>query len=304
MTQSECRYAQIEKECLGLVFGFDKFHDYVYGLPSFTAETDHKPLIAIISKNLNEMSPRIQRLMMRLQRYDFELVYTPVSDQKLKQIAEETAKDPVLHAVIDNLNNNWVKSSCAQFYNVRSELSVADGILLRRDRIVVPQVLREEMLSRIHEGHLGIEKCKRRSRDSVYWPGINSDIETMVSTCEVCLKHQNRQAREPMITTDLPQYPWQKVGTDLFHFHGKEYLRVVDYLSSCPEIALLSNSSTACVIQHFKSIFASHGIPLVVVSDNGPCYNSREFQDFADHYDFKHVTSTPRRAQSNRKAKK
>ncbi len=52
----------------------------------------------------------------------------PVSDQKLKQIAEETAKDPVLQAVIDNLNNGWVKSSCAQFYNVRSELSVADGI--------------------------------------------------------------------------------------------------------------------------------------------------------------------------------
>ncbi|KAI7800948.1 hypothetical protein IRJ41_015739, partial [Triplophysa rosa] len=295
-------------------------------------KTDHKPLIAI-RKNLNEMSPHIQRLMMRLQRYDFELVYTPgkyivladalvsteedvnihvnliveslsVSDQKLKQIAEETAKDPVLHAVIDNLNNNWVKSSCAQLYNVRSELSVADGILLRRDRIVVPQVMRKEMLSRIHEGHLGIEKCKRRSRDSVYWPGINSDIETMVSTCEVCLKHQNRQAREPMITTDLPQYPWQKVGTDLFHFHGKEYLLVVDYLSSFPEIALLSNSSSACVIQHLKSIFARHGIPLVVVSDNGPCYNSREFQDFADHYDFKHVTSSPHHAQSNGKAEK
>ncbi len=122
---------------------------------------DHKPLIVIIRKNLNEMSPCIQRLMMRLQRYDFELVYTPgkyivhvwttckfsdddvnmhvnlvvesqlVSDQKLKQIAEETAIDPVLQAVIDKLNNSWVKSSCAQFYNVRSELSVADGILLR-----------------------------------------------------------------------------------------------------------------------------------------------------------------------------
>ncbi|KAG1928056.1 gag-pol fusion protein [Pimephales promelas] len=151
MTQSECRYAQIEKECLGLVFGFEKFHDYVYGLSSFTAETDHKPLIAIIKKNVNQMSPRIQRLMMRLQRYDFELVYTPgkyivladalsrapltskssdasfteddvnthvnlvveslpVSDRKRKQIDEETAKDPVLQAVIQNLNNVWVKS--------------------------------------------------------------------------------------------------------------------------------------------------------------------------------------------------
>lgn len=52
-------------------------HTYVYGLPTFVAETDHKPLIAIIKKNLSEMSPRIQRLMMKLQRYDFNLIYTP-----------------------------------------------------------------------------------------------------------------------------------------------------------------------------------------------------------------------------------
>lgn len=64
MTPSECRYAQIEKECLGLVYGVERFHSYVYGLPTFVAETDHKPLIAIIKKNLNQMSPRIQRLMM------------------------------------------------------------------------------------------------------------------------------------------------------------------------------------------------------------------------------------------------
>lgn len=65
MTMAECRYAQMEKECLGLVNGFEKFHSYVYGLPTFVAETDHKLLIAIIKKNLSEMSPRTQRLMIK-----------------------------------------------------------------------------------------------------------------------------------------------------------------------------------------------------------------------------------------------
>lgn len=51
MTMAEYCYAQIEKECLGLLYGFEKFHSYVYGLPMFVAETDHKPLIAIIKKN-------------------------------------------------------------------------------------------------------------------------------------------------------------------------------------------------------------------------------------------------------------
>lgn len=76
MTETECRYAQIEKECLGLVFGLEKFHSYIYGLPTFTVETDHRPLVAVVKKNLNEMSPRILRMMMKMQRYDFELVYT------------------------------------------------------------------------------------------------------------------------------------------------------------------------------------------------------------------------------------
>lgn len=60
MTAAECRYAQIKKVCLGLVYGFEKFHSYVYGLTTFVAETDHKPLIAIIKKNLSEMLPHIQ----------------------------------------------------------------------------------------------------------------------------------------------------------------------------------------------------------------------------------------------------
>ena len=345
MTAAECRYAQIEKECLGLVYGFEKFHSYVYGLPTFVAETDHKPLVAIIKKNLSEMSPRIQRLMMKLQRYDFELIYTPgkhivladalsrattlseapresstetdvnlhvnliaeslpVSDMKSKQIAAETQKDTVLQRVIKNLNEGWSRGDCQQYYNIRAELSVVNGLLLRKNRIVIPQSLRPEMLKRLHEGHLGMEKCKRRARMAVYWPGINADIDRVVSSCETCLKHQTKQPKEPMSITDLPKEPWQKVGTDLFHLDGKDYLLVINYFSNYPEMALLQNMSATCVITHMKSVFARHGIPQIVYSDNGPCYSCKEFQSFAEEYDFQHVTSSPLYAQSNGKAEK
>ena len=69
MTHVEVKYAQIENEALAMVFGLTRFHEYVYG-QRVIAETDHKPLIAIAKKDLNEMSPRIQRMMMRPQRYD------------------------------------------------------------------------------------------------------------------------------------------------------------------------------------------------------------------------------------------
>ncbi|KAL0151936.1 hypothetical protein M9458_052743, partial [Cirrhinus mrigala] len=332
MTDSECRYAQIEKECLGLVFGLEKFHNYVYGLPTFTAETDHHPLIAIIKKNLNEMTPRIQRLMMKLQRYDFNLVYTPgkylvladtlsraptqnsestteedveihmnlvrTAFPKSKQIAEETRKDDELQAVIDNMYNGWLTSLSPKFHDIRGDLCVMDGILLKQNRIVIPQSLRQDILHRIHEGHLGIEKCKRRARETVFWHEINKDIEKMVRQCDTCQKYRNNQTKEPMIIPDLPTSPWEKVGMDLFHLKGSNYLVVIDYYSNYPEL------SSKCVITHAKSIFARHGIPQTVVSDNGPCFSSKECQDFSVQYDFKHVTSSPEYAQSNGKAEK
>nr|AAI24691.1 Zgc:153522 [Danio rerio] len=69
-------------------------------------------------------------------------------------------------------------------------------------------------------------------------------------------------------------------------------------------MALLTNLTSTCVITHAKSIFARHGIPQIVVSDNGPCFNCKEWQKFAAQYDFKHITSSPHYAQSNGQAEK
>lgn len=87
---------------------------------------------------------------------------------KSKHIAAETEKDTVLQRVIKNLNEGWLRGDCQQYYNIRAELSVVNSLLLRKNRIVIPQSLRPEMLKRLHEGHLGMEKCKRRARMAVY----------------------------------------------------------------------------------------------------------------------------------------
>ena len=76
MTETEQRYAQIEKETLGLVIGFGKFHSYVYGLPTYTAETDHKPLISQ-KKTTQWHVTQNSAPALALQRYDFKLIYTP-----------------------------------------------------------------------------------------------------------------------------------------------------------------------------------------------------------------------------------
>uniref|UniRef100_A0AAQ5Y149 Integrase catalytic domain-containing protein n=1 Tax=Amphiprion ocellaris TaxID=80972 RepID=A0AAQ5Y149_AMPOC len=107
-----------------------------------------------------------------------------------------------------------------------------------------------------------------------------------------------------MLVADLPSAPWQKVGTDLFHLHGKDYLLVIDYYSNYPEIAQLSSTSAQSVIVHMKGFFARHGIPQSVVSDNGPQYACEEFKEFARQYGFKHITSSPLYPQANGQAEK
>lgn len=69
LTETESRYAQIEKELLALVYACTKFHHFIYGR-AVTVETDHQPLITILRKPLHTASARIQRMMLRLQRYN------------------------------------------------------------------------------------------------------------------------------------------------------------------------------------------------------------------------------------------
>ena len=69
LTTTQQAYAQIEKEALALVFGCEKFHHYLYGL-NFVAETDNKPLEIIMMKPLHLVPMRLQRMRMRLQRYN------------------------------------------------------------------------------------------------------------------------------------------------------------------------------------------------------------------------------------------
>ena len=76
LSSAERNYAQIEKELLASTYGCERFHQYVYG-QAFEVETDHKPLVSIMSKRLNDCPMRIQRMLIRLQRYDFKMIYTP-----------------------------------------------------------------------------------------------------------------------------------------------------------------------------------------------------------------------------------
>ncbi len=175
---------------------------------------------------------------------------------------------------------------------------MCNQLLMYGHRIVVPKSLQEETRLKIHAGHQGIERCRARVASFVWWPGVNQQIAQTVRQCAVCAQNSTPN-REPLITSKLPEYPWQVVGTDLFTLEGIQYLLTVDYFSRYPEVTRLTSTTSAEVIKALKLVFSRHGIPETVRSDNGPQYSSEEFARFKSSYEFDHITSSPRYPQSN-----
>ena len=343
LTSAEQNYAQIEKETLAVTYACERFNQYLYGR-HFTVQSDHKPLETIVNKPLHKAPPRIQRFLLRLQKYNFTLIHVPgknmqiadtlsranlpgqsskdmehevelqvhslvenlpVSKQKREQFQVNTASDPILQKLMTAVNSGWPKyrvdldSDLKTFWDDREEYHIAHGIVLKGKRIVVPKSMQAEMLDLIHEGHLGTDRCQRRAKETLFWPGMNAHIADKVARCATCQKHANKLRKEPLMSHPLPTRPWQHCSSDLFFFHCKDYLLVVDAFSGYFEIEMLENTASETVIKHIKNIFARHGIPETLLTDNGPQYSSHKFKDFAEKWDFIHNTSSPRYPQSN-----
>lgn len=349
MTGAETRYAQIEKELLSITFASERFHQFIAG-QTVSVETDHKPLIALFLKPLNDCPLRIQRLMIKLQRYTLNVSYIPgkfmytadtlsravdpkapainktaeevqayvnmvtlslpVADAKMQLIREETEKDQTLKQLKQVVLTGWpqVRQQCVsdiqEYWNCRAELTVVDDMIYKGSKIVIPKSLQKMMLEKVHEGHLGMEKCKRRAREVMFWPRINKEISDLVSLCQTCLKYRPRNPSEPLMPHPVPQRPYQKVGADLFTCNNKDFLIVTDYYSLYPEVCGLSSTSAENVITCMKSIFSRHGIPTEVFTDNGPQFSCASFKTFSDAWDFVHTTSSPHFPQSNGLAEK
>ena len=204
----------------------------------------------------------------------------PISENRLKQFRFETENDKTLKTLIKFTTQGWpekqnIPSDLYPYYPHRNEITFFEGILLKDQRILVPTNLRTEMKTLIHQGHLGIENCKKRARQVLFWPLMNNEIEDMIKKCPTCLTFRNRQPCEPLMKHPIPDQPWTKVAADLFRLYGHYYLLVVDYYSKFITDESLKNAQSKTVINKCKKIFSQFGIPKEFYSDNGPEFTSR-----------------------------
>ena len=349
MTSTEQRYAQVEKEALAMTWICEKFSDFLIGMNDFTIETDHKPLLALMkTKQLDELTPRIQRFRMRMMRFSYHVVYTagknlatadalsripisspgteeerkeqeirayvrsvmdclPATDKRLEEVRREQELDETCRSVKGFvLRDHWpdsAKKEFSSYFFERHSFSVVDNILLYAGRLVIPSVLRKDMLDRLHQGHQGIVKTRAFARSTVWWPGLSTDIAILVKNCSACELYR-REHPQPLVPTETPKAEWVHVASDLFEWQGENYLLIVDYFSRWFEISHLTSLTSKAVINGCKSIFARMGIPESFHSDKGVQFKSKEFAEFADYWGFTHTSSSPDHQSGNGEAER
>jgi len=231
-----------------------------------------------------------------------------VSSDKLNQIRLATSDDLVLSRVLGYVTDGWPKyeqdisQEVKPYFTHSAHLSVIDGVLTFDDRIVIPKSMQPEILQRLHAGHWGISKTRSFAADTVWWIGMSRDIIDCIKRCEFCQIHQSAQRHEPLLPSSVPRGPWKRVGIDLCYFDRRNYVVAMDYFSKYIEIMEVHSQTTALVITKLKSIFARWGIPDNIVTDNGPCFASKEFTEFARFLNLIHTTTSPHHSQSNGQA--
>ena len=219
-------------------------------------------------------------------------VDTDMTEQKLNNICEKTLTDDTMQILIRYILKGWPKSQdkCSdnikEFYSFHYELSVIDGLVLKdTNGIIVSEKLWENALNKLHVSHLGTSKTILRARTCVFWPGINGDIKQLCNNCEICNKFATRQQSESLENHLVCIKPWDTLACDLFEFHGKLFLIIIDRYSKFISMEPVVDHTADKTFLAFLNIFSKLGIPSKIQCDRGSTFLSRSFYEFCSNLD-------------------
>ncbi|XP_043188392.1 uncharacterized protein K02A2.6-like [Amphibalanus amphitrite] len=230
-----------------------------------------------------------------------------LSDPRLEDLRKAAQEDTVYQQLLSAVTNGFPSSKeqlpyhLLPYWSVRHELSSQDDLILKGRRILIPFSSRKDTMRALHDAHQGIERTKRRARQTVWWPGLNSDIINVVGNCTTCQEHRSSLPQEPMAVDPPPTRIFEDVSSDLFSYAGRCYFVYVDRLSGWPVVHQLPRGDTTShqIIKALRDAFVNLGVPVRLRTDGGPQYKSREIASFLKRWGVHHVVSTPYYPQSN-----
>ena len=202
----------------------------------------------------------------------------------LAEIQQATNNDQTMKGLRASIRlNQWDNDIVKPYKSVKYELTVtSENIILRGTRIVIPESLQQKAIELAHESHQGLAKTKALLREKIWLPGVDKATENMIDRCIICQSVGKPNPPQPLTMSKMPDAPWDKVYVDFYGpLPSGEYLLVViDKYSRYPEVEIIRSTRASVVIPKLDKIFAIHGIPSVVKADNGPSFNSDDFERY------------------------
>ncbi|XP_003737698.1 uncharacterized protein K02A2.6-like [Galendromus occidentalis] len=225
------------------------------------------------------------------------------------EIRRGTLSDRILSRAKKFIDSQWPKISREDalfaLYSRRSELSISGGIILFRNRVVIPADLQKEVLTTLHNGHPGETRMKALARSYVYWPQIDDQIKEFVRSCDDCQLASKNPVKIPLSPWEKPEGPWKRIHADFAGpMKNVHYLIIVDSFSNWPEIIPMKKITTANTIEAFESLFTQYGVPEEIVTDHGTQFTAHDFKEFCRRNDIKKSFSAVNFPQSNGRAER
>ena len=235
-----------------------------------------------------------------------------VVDPVLENIKTAALADPLMIELREAILHGLPNAKCnlsptlRPFWPVHDRLSIddTDGMVMVGARVVIPESCRRTILRDLISMHQGSTKLRQRARLSVYWPGMDNDIENASRSCGSCAELLPSHPPEPLQPRLPAARPFEQIHADLATIRGRDFLILVDQFSGWPDVVPYLNKNTTArrVIDSSRAFFIQGGVPIKFWSDNGPQFDSAEFRSFLTDWGITSGTSSPHYPQSNGRA--
>jgi len=313
LTKAQRNYSVTERECLGVLFGIEKFRPYIEGT-HFSVVTDHSSLMWL--RDMKDPVGRLCRWAIKLSQFDFDLIHRSGT---LNVVADALSRiEANVIEVSLPVADNWyarVLSGVTQYPERYPLYQLRNGKLyyhrasfetpmtnLDPWKLVLPRKYRAAAFEECHASptaaHLGIDKTYHRLSELYHWPGMRRDTLLYVSSCKVCAAHKadNKLPAGIMGVTKKVCYPFQMLAIDFLgplprSSSGNQYLLVVvDVFSKNVFLKPFSRATSQKVVKYLEEdIFLLFGIPQTLVCDNGSQFVSKQFSALAAKYNVRNI---------------